>query len=280
MFDAEKYFERIGVRAAIVATIALLGLLIIGDYWIGGELSLASLYLIPVLLITWKTSATMGIAVSMLASALWASMTLRQDGTAIAGYVAWEAAIRLATAVLFVVLLSNLKESLARESRNARKDALTGLANRGAFYELANGELLRSKRYGGAISIAFVDLDNFKQLNDRSGHQVGDEALRVVAHTLRRLSRSTDLPARLGGDEFAVMLAGMDARGASQATQILQSRLLTAMQDRGWPITFSIGLATFEKAPASVDDMIHYADTLMYQIKQAGKGGIREQVFA
>src|SRR3990167_6444289 len=98
MFDAEKYFERIGVRAAIVATIALLGLLIIGDYWIGGELTLGSLYLISVLLITWKTSATMGIAVSMLASALWASMTLRQDGTAIAGYVAWEAAIRLATA--------------------------------------------------------------------------------------------------------------------------------------------------------------------------------------
>lgn len=280
MFEAARYFEQIGVRAAVAGGIALLGLIATGDFWIGKELSLAPLYLIPVMLITWKTSATTGIAVSMAAYGLWAIVTLAESGTAVVAYVLWEAAIRLATTVLFVVLLSRLKDSLARASLLARKDALTELANRGSFYELVSQEMQRCKRYGGAISIVFIDLDKFKDLNDRSGHDVGDEALRVVAQTLRTQLRSTDLPARLGGDEFAVMLPGLDAHGASQATQILQSRLLSAMEHRGWPITFSIGLATFTTVADSADEMIKRADTLMYQMKREGKGGISEQVFA
>ena len=280
MFDAARYFEQISVRAAVAGGIALLGLIATGDFLIGKDLSLAPLYLVPVMLITWKTSATMGVAVSMFAYGLWATVTLAESGTAGLAYVLWEAAIRLATIILFVVLLSNLKASLARVSLLARKDSLTDLANRGFFYELVNQEMLRCKRYGGALSIVFLDLDKFKDLNDRSGHDVGDEALRVVAQTLRAQLRSTDLPARLGGDEFAVMLPGLDAHGASQATQILQSRLLSAMEHRGWPITFSIGLATFTTALDSVDEMVKRADMLMYKMKREGKGGISEQVFA
>jgi len=280
MLDPAGFLEHISLRAAVAFSVALLALLLLGDYAIGRELSLAPLYLIPVMLITWKTSATTGVAVSMLASGMWAAVTLHEDGTDLAAYVLWEAAIRLATTVLFVALLSSLKASLARVNLLARKDSLTDLANRGSFYELVNQEMLRCKRYGGAISIAFIDLDKFKALNDRAGHDVGDEALRVVAQTLRAQLRSTDVPARLGGDEFAVMLPGMDARGASQATQILQSRLLSAMEHRGWPITFSIGLATFATAPDSADEMIKRADMLMYQMKSEGKGGISEHVFA
>ena len=280
MLDPAGFLERISVRTAVAFSIAVLVLLVAGDSAIGRELGLAPLYLIPVMLITWKTSATMGVAVSMFAFGLWAAAILHEDGTAIAAYVLWEAAIRLATTVLFVALLSGLKASLARVNLLARKDSLTDLANRGSFYELVNQEMLRCKRYGGAISIAFIDLDKFKALNDRAGHDVGDEALRVVAQTLRSQLRSTDVPARLGGDEFAVMLPGMDARGASQATQILQSRLLSAMEHRGWPITFSIGLATFTTALDSADEMIKRADMLMYQMKREGKGGISEHVFA
>ena len=280
MFDANRFLEQVSVRAAVVGGIALVAVIATGDYFIGEELSLAPLYLIPIMLITWKTSATVGIAVSMFTYALWATVILVDAGAEAVAFVAWETAIRLATTVLFVVLLSGLKATLERVSLLARKDVLTDLANRGSFYELVNQEILRCKRYGGAISIIFLDLDKFKQLNDRSGHDVGDEALRVVAQTLRAQLRSTDLPARLGGDEFAVMLPELDARGASQATQILQSRLLSAMEHRGWPITFSIGLATFTTALDSVDEMIKRADTLMYKMKREGKGGISEQVFA
>ena len=280
MFDVNKFLEEISVRAAVTSGITVVAIIATGDYFFGEELSLAPLYLIPIMLITWKTSATVGIAVSMLTYGLWATVTLVEAGAEVVAFVMWETAIRLATTVLFVVLLSGLKATLARVSLLARKDVLTDLANRGSFYELVNQETLRCKRYGGAISIIFLDLDKFKQLNDRSGHDVGDEALRVVAQTLRAQLRSTDLPARLGGDEFAVMLPELDARGASQATQILQSRLLSAMENRGWPITFSIGLATFTTALDSVDEMIKRADTLMYKMKREGKGGISEQVFA
>ena len=267
-------------RASFVGGIALVAIIATGDYFIGEELSLAPLYLIPIMLITWKTSATIGIAVSMLTYGLWATVILAEAGAEAVAFVMWETAIRLATTVLFVVLLSGLKATLERVSLLARKDVLTDLANRGAFYELVSQETLRCKRYGGVISVIFLDLEKFKQLNDRSGHDVGDEALRVVAQTLRAQLRSTDLPARIGGDEFAVMLPRMDASGASKATQILQSRLLSAMENRGWPITFSIGLATFITALDSVDEMIKRADTLMYKMKREGKGGISEQVFA
>ena len=280
MLNPAGFFEKISVRAAIAYSVVMIALLAVGDYVTGRDISLAPLYLIPVMLITWKTSATMGVAISIFASGLWAAVTLQEEGTAIAAYVLWEAAIRLATTMLFVMLLSRLKDSLARVNLLARKDSLTDLANRGSFYELVNQEMLRCKRYGGAISIAFVDLDKFKALNDRSGHDVGDEALRVVAQTLRAQLRSTDVPARLGGDEFAVMLPGMNARGASQATQILQSRLLSAMEHRGWPITFSIGLATFTTVLDSVDEMIKRADMLMYKMICVGKGGISQEVFA
>jgi diguanylate cyclase (GGDEF)-like protein len=280
MFESVQYLERISTRTAVAYSVAMLVAIAVGDYVIGRELGLSSLYLIPVMLITWKYSAAAGAATSMLAYGLWGGITLLETGKTYLGYVLWEGAFKLATALLFIFALSRLRDSLARVSLLARKDSLTDLANRSSFYELVNHEMLRCQRYGGAISIVFIDLDNFKVLNDKFGHDAGDEALRVVAQTMRDQLRCTDLPARFGGDEFAVMLAGMDAHGASQATQILQSRLLSAMRERGWPVTFSIGLAIFNKVPESVDQMIRHADTLMYKIKHRGKDGISEQVFA
>lgn len=278
--SAMMYLDRMSARAAVAYSIAMLVMTAIGDYAIGRELGLSSLYLIPVMLTTWKCSATAGAATSMLAYGLWAVITLTQTGRIYLSFVLWEGAFKLATALLFIFALSQLRCSLERVNLLARTDSLTDLANRASFYEIANHELLRCKRYGGAMSIAFIDLDKFKNLNDRFGHDTGDEALRVVAQTMRAQLRSTDEPARLGGDEFAIMLAGMDAHGASQAVHMLQSRLLSAMRERGWPITFSIGLATFNQVPESVDHMIKHADTLMYGIKREGKGGIGEQVFA
>jgi len=133
----------------------------------------------------------------------------------------------------------------------------------------------------GAISIAFIDLDKFKALNDRAGHYVGDEALCVVAQTLRAQLRSTDVPgAVLGGMSlrFHVYRGWMRGRQVRRR-KYFSPGLLSAMEHRGWPITFSIGLATFATAPDSADEMIKLADMLMYQMKREGKGGISEHVF-
>ncbi|MEO7728605.1 MAG: GGDEF domain-containing protein [Burkholderiales bacterium] len=233
------------------------------------------------MLVTWKFSGTAGIAMACVAYTLLLGINLRLD-QAQAGfaYVIWEGLIRLATAILIAFVLSRLRDSLTREHLQARTDALTGLANRSAFYAAANQELSRCRRYGGVLSIVFIDLDNFKELNDRYGHHTGDEALQLVAATLREQLRNTDVPGRIGGDEFAIMLTQAGAGAASQATRALQARLLAAMQDRQWSVTFSSGLATFEKMPESVDDMMKRADALMYEAKQGSKGSVRERVFS
>jgi diguanylate cyclase (GGDEF)-like protein len=212
---------------------------------------------------------------------VWTGINLLGGGADIsASYVLSEGSIKLATGLLFVFLLSKLKQSLAREARLARHDFLTKLANRTAFYETVGTEMSRCRRSGRAISIAYIDLDNFKQLNDQRGHRAGDNALKAIAEIMRSTLRSTDVPARIGGDEFAVMLTEADADVAARTVGMLRSRLLERMERRGWPITFSIGLATFTTIPDSVDEMIKRADGLMYIVKKDGKGDIKREVFS
>lgn len=274
-------FESIGARAALFFSIAFLAVVGVGDYVTGPHLILSSLYLIPILVVTWKVSAKSGIAMSCLAYALWTGINLLAGGTDVStSYVFSEGSIKLATGLLLVFLLSKLRQSLAREARLARHDFLTKLANRNSFYEAVGAEMSRCKRFGRVLSIAYIDLDNFKELNDRLGHRGGDNALKAVAEIMRSTLRSTDVPARLGGDEFAVMLTEADANAAAKAVRMLHSRLLKTMQKRNWPITFSIGMATFATIPGSVDEMIKRADTLMYSVKKDGKGDIKAEVFS
>jgi diguanylate cyclase (GGDEF)-like protein len=279
--DVRKGLENTGALTALFMSVVLLAAIGVGDSMSGPQLSLSSLYLIPILIVTWKISGKAGIAMSCLAYSLWTGVNLHTGETNVsASYVYSEGIIKLATALLFILLLSKLKQSLANEARLARHDFLTRLANRTAFYETVGTEMSRCRRFGHVLSIAYIDLDNFKQLNDRLGHRAGDNALKAIAEVMRTTLRSTDVPARLGGDEFAVMLTEADASAAAKAVRMLHSRLLKRMQKRGWPITFSIGLATFAAIPGSVDEMIKRADGLMYLVKKDGKGDIKTEVFS
>ena len=128
-------------------------------------------------------------------------------------------------------------------------------------------------------SWAYIDCDNFKVVNDKFGHHVGDELLRVISKTMLRKLRSSDLPGRLGGDEFAVMLPETNAEACRMVIEMLQQRLLHEMKAHNWPVTFSIGIATFLRMPASIEDMIRQADKLMYAVKNSSKGAIKQEVF-
>src|SRR5204862_6902277 len=103
------------------------------------------------------------------------------------------------------LILNSLKETLEREQLRAHRDDLTGLYNRRAFVELGKAELARARRYNHPMAVAFIDVDDFKLINDHFGHEVGDELLKTVGRTLSHSLRSTDLIARLGGDEFIVL---------------------------------------------------------------------------
>jgi diguanylate cyclase (GGDEF)-like protein len=167
-----------------------------------------------------------------------------------------------------------LKSLLKKEHELARIDPLTNVPNRRAFYEALDKERVRSLRYRRPLTIAYVDLDNFKKVNDALGHAVGDELLVQVAAGLSCNLRASDYVGRLGGDEFAVLLPETDATAAKLVLGKLRLRLLEQMKAHGWQMTFSIGAATFLDPPGSLDVIIRVADETMYAIKAHGKDNV------
>jgi len=161
----------------------------------------------------------------------------------------------------------------------ARTDPLTGMSNRLAFFEAAELEISRARRFDYPLSVIYLDVDNFKFVNDTFGHESGDHLLQVVADTILKNIRKIDLATRFGGDEMGVLLARTDAGGARALSEKLKNALTAQMDIHGWPVTFSIGAGTFENVLICVGDMLHVADKLMYCAKKSGKNRVVHQVF-
>ena len=180
-----------------------------------------------------------------------------------------------ATGIIRVILEH---DAIQREmARQARTDPLTGLINRRAFLDEVARRIERLEREGLPGTLLFVDLDNFKELNDDCGHEVGDEALCITARLLRATVRPTDLVARLGGDEFALWLDSADEFAASERAERLRQDGPKALghlaAPAGLALTMSIGIAT--RWPGRAEDLetiIRRADQAMYQVKRAGRG--------
>jgi diguanylate cyclase (GGDEF)-like protein len=191
----------------------------------------------------------------------------------------WDWGAVLLGFIVMVVGVTELRRSLEDAHFQSRKDSLTGLVNKGGFYQVVSAEIEVCRRYKRTLSIAYIDCDNFKMVNDKFGHHVGDELLRIIAKTMQRKLRSSDLAGRLGGDEFAVMLPETNAEACRMVVEMLQQRLLHEMKEHTWPVTFSIGIATFLSMPSSIEDIIRQADKLMYAVKNSSKGAIKQEVF-
>ncbi len=191
----------------------------------------------------------------------------------------WDAddrSLAASVTVLMRVILDH--DAIQREmARQARTDPLTGLLNRRAFLEDVTRRIDRLDREGVPGTLIFVDLDNFKHLNDSHGHEAGDQALIVIGALLRDVVRSVDLVARLGGDEFALWLDGTDELAAAErAEQLCASgpRVIAHLDTPDHPkLGLSVGIATrWPGRGESVDALIHRADQIMYEVKRAGRG--------
>jgi diguanylate cyclase (GGDEF)-like protein len=167
-----------------------------------------------------------------------------------------------------------LKTLLANEQELSRVDPLTMVFNRRGFYESLEKERVRTVRYHRPVTLGYIDVDNFKKMNDTYGHTMGDELLIAVAAAVRTNLRTSDVVARLGGDEFAVLLPETDAIGSEQVLKKLRLKLLAATRERGWDVTFSIGAVTFLDPPDSVDVLVRLADETMYSVKARGKDNV------
>ena len=156
----------------------------------------------------------------------------------------WNTFIRLAFFVIITLLLSALRRSTEREREFARVDNLTGAVNPRFFYDVAQMEIDRFQRYKHPFTLAYIDLDNFKTVNDQFGHSAGDQVLRKVVSSAKKYLRKIDVIARLGGDEFALLLPETNEESARVALSKVQNGLLEEMRQGKWPITFSIGVLT------------------------------------
>lgn len=142
------------------------------------------------------------------------------------------------------------------------------------FGEAAQAIFHIAARYGRPTVIGYIDLDNFKSVNDTLGHTEGDHVLRTIASILLKSVRSADLVGRLGGDEFVVLLPETTYTGAVTTFENLRKRLLKETGEHMWPIGFSIGVAVFLTPPSSIDEAIKAADALMYRVKNGGKNNM------
>jgi diguanylate cyclase (GGDEF)-like protein len=253
--------------------IALLTLVVVGilDYLTGFEISFSVFYLVPVSLVAWYAGKNWGIFLTVLSSITWyaveAMVGPAHDHPAIP---AWNGVVRFVFFLVTSLLLSTLRERLAEESRMARTDGLTGLLNSRAFAEQLAHDLALNARSRGALTVVYIDLDNFKTINDRGGHTEGDRQLQRVADRIRDTMRHADSAGRLGGDEFALILPATDREGAEVFLARL-ARMLEAADTPGGGVRCSIGALTVTRGEPSADAVIGRADSLMYTAKQAGK---------
>lgn len=262
--------------------IALSLLLLLG--WLrqltDAEYAFASAIIVPVFLVAWYGGFGHGMAASILAAVMWILGDLlsgREFGRSSTPYV--NGVVRLATYCFIAYLAGRIHALLRREAEMATQDSLTGLLNQRAFFGAGQAEAQRASRYSHPMAVVFLDLDDFKVINDTRGHEAGNEALVAVGQALRKSLRTTDAVARLGGDEFAVLLREIDERSAVQAARKLSEAVEEALEDYP-PVSASIGVVWYERPKGDFKPMLQAADAEMYEVKHGGKGTFRVRRFA
>lgn len=270
-------FERARKPFWVIAGILLLIGVALFDYWSGREISLALFYLLPIGLFAWAVNNRAGIIAAIVCAVITAIINIL-TGVSYSNNLIhiWNGLIRLGLFISPVLLLKVLEQ----EQKQSRTDYLTEVLNSRYFNELLQREIDRSRRYMHPFTVAFIDTDNFKTINDTFGHLYGDSALQAIAEGLQRNLRRTDFVARVGGDEFAVLLPETDEKAAQHAITQMVKKTVTDLRNKKYPITFSVGVLTLNAPHVSADDILGMTDRLMYMVKNSGKNNIHFEIFS
>ena len=236
-----------------------------------GELRLGILYVIPVLLAAWHDGMDWGIAFALATSLLRFSVGIDQmPASTLLDYRVLNEVAYLVVVGVAIAGLSQLRHTHAQLEQLATQDPLTNVLNARAFSQELAQELSRNRRYGRPLALIYLDLDDFKSVNDAHGHATGDAVLRLVADAMRGAVRQADVVGRLGGDEFGVLMPETDGDVAHAAANRLGSGIRTVF--RGTPsVTASIGVVAVSGTEAGTDELLRKADQAMYAAKRAGK---------
>lgn len=279
MLTVTEYLDSRPRGVLVSFGILLFAAVVAGDYLTHTNYALefSPFYLVPVSFFSWFIGRQSGFALAFLSVGSGFFIRLRPVPRAVAF---WDALLWFALYISSVVMIAQLKRLYEHERHLSRIDPLTMVENRRAFFESANRARSFSERHQAPLSLAYLDLDDFKQLNDRWGHTTGDKLLVVVADCVRRTLRPTDVVARIGGDEFALLLPETDKDAAVRVVSRVRQELDRAMLERAWVMTFSIGLVNFAAPIESVAEMLQAADEVMYAAKRRGKNQLEQREIA
>jgi diguanylate cyclase (GGDEF)-like protein len=269
------------VTAGLTVTVITLGWL---DHAIGTRIGLSVLYLVPVGAAAWRSGRESGLFVAFVASVAWLTADLGVGSTIGIATLASRNLVSHSLICVIVALtvsalrrtLDALEAALERERTISRHDPLTGLVNARAFREIMDAELARASRTGAALTLAYLDADGFKAVNDTRGHGEGDRVLRAVATTVLSVMRRTDTVARLGGDEFAILMPETSRDESIVALAKARAALAQAMHAGHWAVTFSVGavvagaVGTPAGASPTSEGLIGEADAAMFVAKRRG----------
>lgn len=263
-------------REVNMAALLLLVIISTADYLVGYEISTSLFFLIPIALTTWYGDNRKGVFFAFLSAFIWHVIDNVFSGHPYSHSLIpyWNTGVRLGLFLIVTQFLTLLKYQSDIEKNLSRTDGLTGVMNGRGFAEVAEKMFELASRHGRPTTLAYIDLDDFKKVNDQRGHSEGNKVLQAVGEILLKSVRKTEVAGRLGGDEFAIALPETNETGAQAVFNKLRINLSQAMHDHGWPVGFSIGVISFDLPPANFDEAVRLADELMYRVKKGGKNNI------
>jgi diguanylate cyclase (GGDEF)-like protein len=264
---------RLKRRDAMLLGTALLFVVAVLDRATSNALSLAAFYLFPILLVAWNCGRGWGLVFAVGSVAIAFVQTALQESPHVSPIHLYIADANVLLEYVIAVLLTGALRKLYDQERfNARIDALTGARNRKGFQEALTSEIARHERKGITFCLAYIDCDNFKQVNDNYGHAEGDRLLKAIAEVALETLRRSDTVGRIGGDEFAVILPETGRTEALFVVDKLQHKLRAVTRLLQRRVSFSIGVAVFDKTPGAATAAMEFADRLMYTAKKSSKG--------
>ncbi|MBK8617064.1 MAG: GGDEF domain-containing protein [Anaerolineales bacterium] len=257
--------------------IIVIGLL---DFATGYEYAFSVFYILPIALVTWYSTPKISFFACVVSAIVW-FWADKSAGRSYSFFLIpyWNTLIRFSFFVIIAYLLFTLKSALQREKDLSLTDYLTGASNSRHFYEIVQMEINRLERSKSPFTIAYLDIDNFKTINDTFGHPEGDLVLKTIVSSLKSKIRSSDLVARLGGDELALFFPDTNQESARVIWSKIHDVLKNEISKNNWIATFSIGVVTCTIAPSDINDLIKTADELMYSVKRHGKNMVKYSVY-
>ncbi len=264
------------------AFLSILGVFAVGfiDYLTGIEIRAFPLYFFPLMIAAWHLGKIGSLLISLLAAITWI-VAMYFGGREYSRAFVWVVNFftQFSAFILVSLIVVRLKDALINEQFISRTDKLTGLLNSRAFYEQSHTLLKLCQRHERPLTLAYIDLDNFKNANDTLGHLHGDFLLGKVGSVLKASLRSSDLVGRLGGDEFAILLPEMSPTSAREALENIRSRIEEIPELISCAVTASIGVVSYIETPSDINQLIKTADELMYKAKKMGKNYVIAEKF-